>query len=47
MALNVEQLEAKAKFLSQENALLREALLDAQIKLGEIKLSPQQPDEEE
>lgn len=40
MELTIEQLKTKTLFLEQENNRLRAALLDAQIKLGEISTAP-------
>ncbi|MEX3609775.1 hypothetical protein VVR12_01845 [Rothia sp. LK2588] len=37
--MNKEQLEAKVAYLTQENNQLREALLDARILAGDIKLA--------
>lgn len=37
-ALTIEQLQAKAVYLEQENAKLRSALLDYQVRLGVVKL---------
>lgn len=42
-ALTVEQLQAKVLYLEQENARLRSAVLDAQVRSGAIALS--QPEE--
>lgn len=36
MELTYEQMETKAIFLAEENNRLRAALLDAQIRLGDI-----------
>ncbi|WP_237196841.1 hypothetical protein [Rothia nasimurium] len=36
MKLTYEQMETKAIFLAEENNRLRAALLDAQIRLGDI-----------
>lgn len=36
--MNEEQLQTKVAYLAQENARLREALLDAQIQAGVIRL---------
>lgn len=42
--MNEDQLRIKAAWLAQENARLREALLDAQIQAGVIRLDEGESD---
>lgn len=42
--MNEEQLKTKVAYLVQENARLREALLDAQIQAGAIRLEDGESD---
>jgi hypothetical protein len=43
MELTVQQLQAKCIYLAEENAQLRDALLDAKLQLGVIALDNQEP----
>ena len=44
MELTVQQLQAKCIYLAEENAQLRDALLDAKLQLGAIALDNQEPE---
>lgn len=43
MELTIQQLQAKCIYLAEENAHLRDALLDAKLQLGVIALDNQEP----
>lgn len=43
MELTLQQLQAKCIYLAEENAHLRDALLDAKLQLGVIALDNQEP----
>lgn len=44
MELTIQQLQAKCIYLAEENAQLRDALLDAKLQLGVIALDSQEPE---
>lgn len=45
MSLSAEQLEVKVAFLKAENERLRDALLDCQIRAGDISLQDNNKEE--
>lgn len=44
MELTIQQIQAKCIYLAEENAQLRDALLDAKLQLGVIALDNQEPE---